>query len=190
MKIDTHVHTTCSDGRLSVEDTLRLTSSLGIEAVAITDHDTIDAYPDAYSFGERFGIRVIPGIELSTVDEHGYKDVHVVGLKIDTENPALRETTRKLADARRDARIRLLENANRYLAGKYPGWAEVPFEAAHKYTSGRIVGKPHITRALMDSALRHGIALSEEDLYKVIYELPGVRTEKAYELNMEESQSR
>lgn len=184
MKIDTHMHTTCSDGRTSVEDTVRLAASLNIKAIAITDHDTIDAYPDALALGARFGIRVVPGIEFSTVDEKGYKDVHLVGLKVDTEYPALREETDKLARARRDARIQLLENANGYLRKKYPGWTEVPFEAASQYTSGRIVGKPHITRALMDNAEKLGIGVAEEELYKIVYETPGVKTKKAYELTM------
>ncbi len=71
MKIDTHLHTTCSDGRKTAAEVLELASGLGIRLMAITDHDTLDAYPGAFEAAERWQIDLVPGVELSTKDEDG-----------------------------------------------------------------------------------------------------------------------
>ncbi len=103
MKIDTHLHTTCSDGRKTVAELFRIASGLGIELMAVTDHDTLAAYPEAFAEAERYKISLVPGMELSTRDEGGNKDVHVVGLKVDMDYAPLRRELEKLAEARIEA---------------------------------------------------------------------------------------
>jgi predicted metal-dependent phosphoesterase TrpH len=76
MKIDTHLHTTCSDGRTTVAELIKLSSGLGIELMAITDHDTLAAYPEAFAEAEHYKIMLVPGMELSTRDEGANRDVH------------------------------------------------------------------------------------------------------------------
>jgi predicted metal-dependent phosphoesterase TrpH len=185
MKIDTHVHTTCSDGRKPVSDVIEIASGLGIRLLAITDHDTLNAYPSAFDLAERWQIDLVPGVELSTKDEDGYKEVHVLGLKVDTENNRLRQELEKLAGARIEARRQLLDNANAYLAEKYEGWQPVRFEDVRRHILGNIMGKPHIAAALIESGKKSGIVVDEEELYN-IFRMPGVQTKKAYELTMEE----
>jgi 3',5'-nucleoside bisphosphate phosphatase len=185
MKIDTHVHTTCSDGRKTAAEVFELASSLGIRLLAITDHDTLGAYPDAFGLAERWQIGLVPGVELSTKDEDGYKEVHVLGLKVDTENHRLRQELEKLADARIEARRQLLDNANAYLAKKYAGWQPVRFEDVRRRVPGNIVGKPHLAAAIVESGKKSGIPVDEEDLFG-IFRMPGIQTKKAYELTMEE----
>ncbi|HMK47398.1 MAG TPA: PHP domain-containing protein [Methanocella sp.] len=185
MKIDTHVHTTCSDGKVSAAWIPRLASTFGIQLIAITDHDTISAYPEAFLEAERCRIKLLPGVELSTKDEDGHKDVHVVGLKIDTENMELRQELKQLADARIDSRKRLLDNVNTHLSERYQGWEPVRFDAVRRRTSGVIVGKPHIAAEIIEQARKLDIAILKEDLYR-IFRLPEVETKKAHELTMEE----
>lgn len=185
MKIDTHMHTTCSDGRKTVAETIELAAGLGVRLLSITDHDTLNAYPEASGIAGRCQIALVPGVELSTKDEDGHKEVHVLGLKVDVENRRLRQELQKLAEARIDARKRLLDNANAYLGAQYGGWQPVRFEDVRRHIPGNIVGKPHLARALVDSARGAGIPVSEEELFD-IFRLPGVRTKKAYELTMGE----
>lgn len=88
--IDLHVHTNCSDGYLSPKDLIKLAAAHGVKTIAITDHDTVRAYnSDIMSFAAKFGVKIIPGIEFSTIDKISQKIIHVVGLNIDTNNPKL-----------------------------------------------------------------------------------------------------
>jgi predicted metal-dependent phosphoesterase TrpH len=185
MKIDTHVHTTSSDGRKTAAEVIEQASGIGIRLLAITDHDTLDAYPGAFESAERWQVDLVPGAELSTKDEDGHKDVHVLGLKVDTRDMRLRQELQKLAAARIEARRKLLDNANAYLAEKYKGWLPVRFEDVRRRVPGNIVGKPHLAAALIENGREAGIPLDEEMLYD-IFRMPGIQTKKAYELTMEE----
>lgn len=185
MKIDTHVHTTCSDGRKTVAEVFQIASALDIRLISITDHDTVCGYPEAFEAGEKYGIRVLPGVELSTRDEDGHSDVHVVGLRIDTRHSRLLSELKLLADARVDARKMLLDRVNDYLGEKYNAWEPVGFERVRRRVPGTIVGKPHIAAEVIETARKLGIALSEEELFG-LFRQPDIATKKAYELNMDE----
>ena len=76
--IDLHVHSNCSDGTFSPTELVQLAKKIGLQAFALTDHDTTNGIPEALEAGKAEGIEVIPGIEFST-EYHG-KDVHIVGL--------------------------------------------------------------------------------------------------------------
>ena len=105
--IDLHMHSTCSDGTLTPEELVAAALDLGLEAAALTDHDTIDGIDEAlaYASSMKSGAvpfpqtaasaegsdspvvpEVIPGIEFST--EWGGRDVHVVALSIDHKKPS------------------------------------------------------------------------------------------------------
>ncbi|MCD1294940.1 metal-dependent phosphoesterase [Methanocella sp. CWC-04] len=185
MIIDTHVHTTCSDGKASVPELMRIAAENDVSILSITDHDTVDAYPDAFKYAARYDVCLVPGVELSTKDEDGHKDVHIVGLKIDLDDSSLREELEKLAFARIDARKKLLDNANKYLREKYDQWEPLEFGDVKKTVFGNVIGKPHIARAIASKAKLVGIDIPEEDLYE-IFDLPGVKTGKSYELTMEQ----
>lgn len=90
MRIDLHSHTTASDGRLEPKDLVDRALSFDIEVLAITDHDTVDGLVPAKQYVEdnQLPIKIINGIEISTVWQN--KDIHIVGLNIDPDNPALK----------------------------------------------------------------------------------------------------
>jgi len=76
--IDLHTHTTFSDGSLTPTQLVEAAAAMGLTAVAITDHDTVDGLPEALAAGERLAIEVVPGVELNleheriTMDMLGY----------------------------------------------------------------------------------------------------------------------
>ena len=72
--VDLHTHSTASDGTLSSEGVIEAAERCGLAALALTDHDTIDGVPAARSAGERLGIRVIAGVELSAFQ--GEHEIH------------------------------------------------------------------------------------------------------------------
>jgi len=99
--IDLHTHTNCSDGDYSPRDLIKLARSRGVKILSITDHDTVKAYePDLIKFAKYNDVKLIPGIELSTVDELTKQKIHVVGLFIDTKNKELLSLCEDLRRAR------------------------------------------------------------------------------------------
>jgi predicted metal-dependent phosphoesterase TrpH len=76
-QVDLHIHSNkSSDGSLSPFHIVQLASEMNLEAISITDHDTVAAYPQALQFGEEAGIEVIPGIELTTL--YGDREFHLL----------------------------------------------------------------------------------------------------------------
>jgi 3',5'-nucleoside bisphosphate phosphatase len=138
--IDLHTHTTASDGKLSPADLVATAATLGIQTLAITDHDSVDGIASARAAGERLGVEVISGIELS-VGWQGRSE-ELLGYLFDPEHPALAEAL-ALQRHERDERARTM--LDRLAAqGAVLNWEQVVAEAGEGS-----VGRPHIARALV-----------------------------------------
>ena len=85
--IDLHIHSTASDGTDAPAVILEKCAALGLRAVSITDHDTVAGVREAMEAGQRLGVEVIPGIEVSS--DYRDNNVHILGYFIDVESPAL-----------------------------------------------------------------------------------------------------
>lgn len=96
--VDLHVHSNKSDGSLTPSDLVLEAKKKGLTAFALTDHDTVDGIDEAMEAAKGSGVTVIPGIELST--EYEGKDIHIVGLFIDKEQPAFRDKIQEFVDSR------------------------------------------------------------------------------------------
>lgn len=101
MKIDLHSHTTASDGRLTPSQLIDRAVEFNVQVLAITDHDTMDAIPTAkaYIASQNIDITLITGVEFSTVWQN--KDIHVVGLNLDSDNKELRGLIQEQQERRR-----------------------------------------------------------------------------------------
>lgn len=97
---DLHVHTTHSDGSCSPGDVVRAAATVGLTALAITDHDTVSAIPLARTEADRLGIELIAGIELTA--ERDGKEVHLLGHFVRDDDDQLIAVTRTLQAARVD----------------------------------------------------------------------------------------
>lgn len=101
--IDLHTHTNYSDGVYSSRDLIRMATRRGLKVLAITDHDTVRAYDSGIvTFAKRLGIKLVPGIEFSTVDELSNEKIHVLGLDIDVNDKELKLVCAKIDRFRRD----------------------------------------------------------------------------------------
>ena len=96
--VDLHVHSNKSDGSLSPSDLVLEAKKKGLRAFALTDHDSVDGIDEALEASDESGVTVIPGIELST--EYEGKDIHIVGLLIDKEQPAFKNKIQEFVDSR------------------------------------------------------------------------------------------
>src|SRR3954447_463457 len=85
-KIDLHLHTNKSDGRLTPTELVRLAPKGGVRRMAPTDHDTTEGVEEAIAEGNALGIEVIPGVELGTDSRSG--DMHMLGLFLDYHDRA------------------------------------------------------------------------------------------------------
>ena len=79
-RIDLHVHSNCSDGRLSPSELVAYAVEKGLAAMALTDHDTIAGIPEALEAAKAYDLKLIPGLEFST--NYNGKDIHILGLDI------------------------------------------------------------------------------------------------------------
>ena len=140
--VDLHVHTTASDGSLDPTDVVRIAAEKKLSAVAITDHDTTDGIVEALAAGGRFGIEVIPGIELSTYID-GIGSLHLLGLWIDKDNNDMQ----KLLIGLREGRLVRNQNILQALSGL---GIPVDHEAVMRYAGGKVVSRLHIASAMID----------------------------------------
>lgn len=138
--IDLHTHSTASDGSMSSAELVRHAKELGLAAIALTDHDTVDGVKEALDEGRRIGVEVIPGIEISV----NYKpEMHILGyfLNID-EYTSIKDKLGLIKKGRDDRNKKIFNRLNEL--GVYVTENEVRQVAA-----GDITGRPHIARVLV-----------------------------------------
>ncbi len=96
MKIDLHTHSNCSDGTFFPSEVVKRAKEAGLSAIALTDHDTMKGLFEAIKEGERQGIRVIPGVELSCAYQK--REVHILGYMFGEVSSKRIETVQKELD--------------------------------------------------------------------------------------------
>ena len=159
--VDLHVHSDKSDGSRSPSRLVDLAKEKGLDAFALTDHDTIDGLDEAIRYNaavenamETDPVRVtsanpvsarrleiIPGIELST--EYMGKDIHILGLCIDYHMPAFRQQIRAFVDSRilrNEKMCRLLQEAG----------IDITVEKLQEAFPGSVITRGHYARYLLD----------------------------------------
>lgn len=138
---DLHIHTTASDGAWTPTKVVQAAADLGLGAIGITDHDTVDGLDEALEAGRKSGITVAPGIEISAIHGHN-TEVHVLGYFFDHHHPALVEQLDVLRNSRTNRGRKMVEQLNE--AG-----VPITFEQVLELAQGGAIGRPHVARALM-----------------------------------------
>ena len=138
---DMHCHTNRSDGSDSPEFVIRLARSLGLSALAITDHDSYAADYDAEGLGRSLGVRVINGVECSTFDYSRGHKVHILCYNIKHPD-AVDDLLKRITRNRANATLAMLEKVSKL----YPITEEMVREGV---SDSGYMGKQHIVLALM-----------------------------------------
>ncbi|MDY6833761.1 MAG: PHP domain-containing protein [Chloroflexota bacterium] len=142
MKADLHVHTTASDGCRSPKEVIRLAVDLGLQVIAITDHDSVQGIDAALAAAKQFrSLKVIPGIEVSTDVSNG--EVHILGYFLDHRDPYLAQRLRALRESRRIRAKRIIQKLASL--GIIVSW-----ERVLELTDGGSIGRPHIARVMVE----------------------------------------
>lgn len=139
---DLHCHTKLSDGSLGIEDIIMQAKRTGIDCISITDHDTLASFSRAPVLGERYGIKIVPGVELSAWDKTRGRKVHI--LCYAPQKPdRLEGLCLKCCEIRKACAKEMVENVMK----KYP----ISIESVTKYATGsKSIFKQHIMHALID----------------------------------------
>jgi predicted metal-dependent phosphoesterase TrpH len=143
--VDLHTHSTASDGTLSPEGVIEAAARCGLAALALTDHDTIDGVPAARAAGERLGIRVIAGAELSAF--HDESEVHLLALHL-THLEALQKSLGELRGLRHIRAQKIVEKLNGLNV-------PITLDEVLQQANGGAVGRPHVARALIARGVVH-----------------------------------
>lgn len=151
IRVDLHTHSTWSDGLLSPTVLVEEAASRGVGALALTDHDTVAGIPEARAAGERLGVEVVPGVELSTSLGRG-GEIHLLGYFIDIGDATLLAQLDEYARARAERMERMIDRLLRVGAPIDP-------ERVREIAGHGTVGRPHLARALIEAG--HAADLSD-----------------------------
>ena len=150
--VDLHLHTCCSDGSVDPEAIPSLAAEAGVKVVAITDHDTIDGVERTLDAAARTGVKVIPGVELSTQADGA--DLHILGYYINWRDPTLIEQMAFFREQR-------LQRARAMVGRLNELGLDLRFETVLDVAKGAVVGRPHIADALF----REELTVSYEEAF-------------------------
>ena len=140
--IDLHCHTTASDGLLTPTQLVELAAETGLRSIAVTDHDSTDGLAEALVAGERLGVEIIPGVELSCDLPTG--ELHMLGYFPHYEAPRFQAELARL----REGRVGRAEGMARRLTELgYP----VSFERIQELAGDGALGRPHVAQALIEA---------------------------------------
>lgn len=140
-KIDLHMHTTASDGASTPEELVDKCVELGLEIIAVTDHDNVTAVKETQAAGRKAGLQVVPGIEISTY--RGEAEYHILGYFIDLENDSLLGLTEAILNSR-------VERTHKMIAKLTEMGYPLSFADVKKFATGVSLGRPHLARALVE----------------------------------------
>ncbi|MDP3713284.1 MAG: PHP domain-containing protein [Mycobacteriales bacterium] len=142
MRIDLHAHSTASDGTTLPADLVRHAVEVGLDVVALTDHDTTSGWAEAAD-ALPYGLALVRGAELSCI--YGGVSLHLLAYLFDPDEPVLAGRLAELRDSRVGRAERMV--AQLVAAGVPVSWDQVQALAAGT------VGRPHVGQALVEAGV-------------------------------------
>lgn len=153
MFADLHLHSHFSDGTWTPEALAAEARRLGLGALALTDHDTVEGCARAAAACALHGLEFVPGTELTA--EHAGQEVHVLGYFLDITHPDLLRELTRFQRARQERIREMVARLNHRGVGLQP-------EAVFALANCRSPGRPHVARALV----QHGYCGSLEEAFE------------------------
>ncbi len=142
MICDLHCHTKLSDGSLGIEAVIEQAKRMNIDWLSITDHDTMASFSRADILGERNGVKILRGVELSAWDKERNSKVHIL-CYAPSKPDRLEGLCLKCCEIRKACSKEMIDK----VMEKYP----ITLESILKNTtSSKSIFKQHIMRALID----------------------------------------
>ena len=146
---DLHCHSNISDGMLAPATVAARAKAHGVDVWALTDHDEVSGIAEARAAAAALDLVFIPGVEISIT--WAGQTVHIVGLRIDERNEALK---RGLASTRSGREQRAREMAEQLAAAGIPD----AYEGALIYAGNPdLISRTHFARDLIDRGVCHDV---------------------------------
>lgn len=139
---DYHCHSDQSDGALSPELLVQRAKQMGVDSLALTDHDTIAGVSRAAAEALKQGIELISGIEISS--QWQGRGIHIVGLNIDIDAPVIVAAAQSQAEVRRQRAQTIAERLAKV------GVSDA-LAGASRFAGNAEIGRPHFARFLVES---------------------------------------
>lgn len=148
--LDLHTHSTASDGQLTPTELVKQAKHIKLSGIAVTDHDTTSGIPEAIQAGQEHGIRVMPGVEIST--EWKEQDVHILGYFVENTGP--------LPSIMERARAARHERIHGIIAKLNGLGVSISYEEIVAATSSEheTLGRPHVARVLVEKKVVRNVA--------------------------------
>lgn len=167
MKIDLHVHSKSSDGKLTVQDILKEAKSKKIGFMAITDHDSIRCQTQAIALAKKEGIEYITGVELNVTFSHpkfqAGKSVSLdfLGYNFDPENKVLESKLETMAKYREERAAKILDNVNAEFQKEHIAALTGDDLRQIEESVDGVLGRPHIA----DYLVKKGIVKTRQEAF-------------------------
>ncbi|XP_065850226.1 uncharacterized protein [Euphorbia lathyris] len=156
-----HCHSKCSDGYLSPTKVVERAHANGVKVLSLTDHDTMAGIPEAIEAARKFGIKIIPGVEISTMyhsrNPEAEEPVHVLAY-YSSCGPGKPEEVEKLLANIRDGRFfRAKDMVSKLNKLNFPvKWEQVAKIAGKGVAPGRM----HVARAMVEGGYVENVKLA------------------------------
>ena len=150
-QIDLHLHSTASDGTLTPRAIVEHAALIGLQAISITDHDSIGGVAEAQATGSILGVDIVTGVELSADAPVG--DCHILGYHVQVDDHGFMTWLEARRSARIDRGQEIVKRVNAELRRRASGtvpqlwWDDVARRA--NIAEGGAVGRPHVADALV-----------------------------------------
>lgn len=156
---DLHMHSTHSDGKLTVKEIIQHAKNRNLRCIAITDHDTIDGTVEAINFKDKGNLDIIPGIEFSTLYEE--EEIHILGYLFNCYDEEFNRFIHNMQKHRSDRAVKIIDKFRAI-------GIELTMEDLLQKSQGKSIGRPHFAYLLMEK----GYASSIQDAFNK-YMVPG-----------------
>ncbi|MDR1396266.1 MAG: PHP domain-containing protein [Desulfarculales bacterium] len=144
--VDLHTHSSVSDGSLTPAELVRAAQELGLAALALTDHDTVDGLDEALAAALALDLELVPGVEISvSAQNHEGRQIslHILGYFIDHRHPVLQSGLRRLIRNRNQRNLVMLERLNKI-------GCDLTLSAVESFKKQPgALGRPHFASALV-----------------------------------------
>ncbi|MBU1862447.1 MAG: PHP domain-containing protein [Candidatus Omnitrophica bacterium] len=139
--VDLHLHSTYSDGTYTPAELIHMAEMKGMEAIGITDHDTINHIKEVHKLGAKAKLRdVLAGVEVSAEFSSG--TMHIVGYFVDPDNTDLCDMLNRFTAGRSERNPQIIEKLNAL-------GVSITYDEVLKEANGASVGRPHIANVMV-----------------------------------------
>jgi 3',5'-nucleoside bisphosphate phosphatase len=159
LAFDLQSHSTHSDGALEAAAVVQRAAGAGVELLALSDHDTVSGVSEALDAGERDGVRVVPAVEISSIDDLSEtpRELHILGYLIEYSDTAFQALLANFLSDREQRTLRMAAALGEL------GFALDDTAISERLSEGKPIGRPHVAEAVL-SAPQNEARLREEEI--------------------------